>query len=145
MVPEIKEALSEIKIFSDLAMMVQKQKVEAAVRDKAIEAQAAVIAIQSTLLSLQSQYAELLIEKAELKRRLIEVEDWTGDVQRYQLKEIAEGVFVRELKQDQAGAEPVHWLCTNCFAHRKKSILQRNAQDYVCPRCGEKIYGYEHV
>src|SRR5687767_3847590 len=133
MIADITKAFSEIKIFSDLAMLVQKQKVDAAVRDKAIEAQSAVIALQSAMLALQSQYAELMIEKDELKRRLIEIEDWTGEVQRYQLKEIAEGVFVRELKQDQAGDETVHWLCTSCFAHRKKSILQRHEQDYVCP------------
>lgn len=142
MVAEITQAFSEIKIFSDLAMLVQKQKVDAAVRDKAIEAQAAIISLQSAMLSLQGQYAELMMEKDELERRLVEIENWTGEVQRYQLKEIAEGIFVRELKQDQAGAEPVHWLCTNCFAHRKKSILQRHAQDYVCPRCSAKIYGH---
>jgi hypothetical protein len=142
MVPEITQAFSEIKIFADLAMMVQKQKVDAAVRDKAIEAQSATIALQSAILSLQGQYAELMMKKEELERRLIEIENWAGEVQRYQLKEIDIGVFVRELTQDQAEAEPIHWLCTNCFAHRRKSILQRHKQDYACPRCDFTIYGH---
>lgn len=103
------------------------------------------IGIQQVALSVQDQHSSLLNEKVELQKKLIEFEKWGEIEASYRLLEVQNGRFVYSLKNPQLSPEPIHWLCTNCFDERKKSILQavfKNDFDalYVCQRCKANLY-----
>jgi hypothetical protein len=141
MFPEIATALASLKTISDLATLTLKVKVDSAVTEKAIESQTAIITLQNTIMGLQSQYQELLGQNDELKKRLIEIENWEIESKKYALTEIAEGIFVYSLITDQKNGVPPHWLCPNCYQNKKKSILQfqysRTAHNntFKCAQC----------
>ncbi len=144
MVIEITQALSSVKTVSDLVMLAQKLKVDAAVRDKAVEAQTAIISLQQAMLGLQAQFAGLIEENKNLKQEIADIQKWELDQAKYKLTQIAEGVLVYVFKEDLAGDEPLHWLCANCFHKKQKSILQlqrRNCLEtvYSCPECNAVI------
>lgn len=146
MIPEITAALSSLKVVSDLATLIQKSKVDAAVAEKAIELQSAVISLQSAMLTLQSQHDVLLTENNQLKQQLIDVKNWETESQNYHLKAIRSGVFVYATKPDMQSAEPQHWLCANCYQNKKKSLLQQGSKERIgwnhhCPHCKTDIYG----
>lgn len=81
----------------------------------------------------------------ELKKKHLETKDWENKtVPDYTLTQIAPGVFVYAFKPGEKRDEPPHYLCTNCFKDKRKSILQRAGRDvsgvkYNCPECGTDI------
>lgn len=142
MIAETATALASIKTFSDFTGLVLQAKVTAAVREKAIESQAAIISVQSAMLTLQSQYQTLLNEKAELEKRLVAIEDWSAEAGKYELQEVGTGAFVYVLKENVNDTAPSHWLCANCYQKKQKSILQqatpyvtRVGATFICHRC----------
>jgi len=110
---------------------------------KAMELQSVILSLQSGMLSLQSRHGSLLAEKRALEEKLAGLEGWETTKSRYELKEIASGVFVYSLKQNITD-ETHHWLCSKCFNEGAKAILQLETQAiaghiYFCPKCGTKI------
>ena len=138
---EIGAALAGIKTFTELTTLILKAKVDSAVREKAIESQAAVISLQTSMMALQAQDQSLLREKNELEKRLVEVENWEDESAKYSLKEIAPHAFAYAPKPDANDAAPEHWLCTRCYQERKKSILQQTLipRVYECPKCKTQV------
>ena len=149
MLSEIPTALAALSNLRTLAKAIADSKVESALREQAVESGFAIIDAQNAIISLQSQYQSLLEEKDTLKKQLIEMENWEGESARYELIQIADGVFVYALKNDYETTEPAHWLCPDCYQNRKKSILQfqyalrrttnRRNNAFKCGQCGVEI------
>lgn len=100
--------------------------------------------LQIDALSLQEKHSALVNEKEELAKKLMEFEQWEKTESQYQLEEVHFGVFVYSPKESERSTEPKHWLCTNCWEERKKSILQcdykhSEGAGYTCPRCKTQI------
>lgn len=116
------------------------------------EVLAKVTALQSLLAEAQSGQLALLEEKSallqrvrELEKELQKLETWSVDSKRYLLHEVEKGVVVYALKESDARSETPHWLCTNCFANGRKSILVRGKQggidhQYRCPSCDGSFF-----
>jgi roadblock/LC7 domain-containing protein len=145
MLAEMMTAFSSLKTVSDFATFVLNARVDAAVREKAIESQAAIVAAQSAMLNLQAQHQELLSQKDELKKQLMEMENWDAEATKYSLTDLGGGVFVYALKSDQTATQPMHYICSVCYQERKKSILQQSGKTmggvpYACFRCKNTVW-----
>jgi predicted enzyme involved in methoxymalonyl-ACP biosynthesis len=137
---DITTALAGIKTMTEFATLAAKSKKDSAVAEKAIELNAVIIDLQSAILSIQAQNQDLLQRNNELEQKIAEIENWNATAEQYTLTEIALGVFVYTNKKNDEGGEPSHWLCTNCYQDKKKSIIQRESSIssrafYVCPNC----------
>jgi len=103
-------------------------------------------AIQSEALSLQEKHSTLIDEKRELENRIKEFENWSESEIQYSLRKLTGGVFVIEPNKSHKSPKPKHWLCTNCYGNKKKSILQpaRTTHDFFfeCLECKNKIMVY---
>lgn len=111
---------------------------EAEAKKVAIELSNFIIALQSEILSIQSEHNKLLYIKNDLEKKLIEHENWDTEKSQYELKKVTPGVFVYSHKPNDDLAEPDHWLCANCFNNGKKSIIQPNPRStsyWICPKC----------
>ena len=145
MIAEFAAGIAGLKTVSDLASLLLKMNVDAAVTEKAIEANAAVINAQSLMLELQAKHQGLLARNDELEKRIVAIQNWEAETNKYALTQIVEGIFVYALKPDASDGMPPHWLCPNCFQSQKKSILQfdysRVAHHNVfkCPQCDLKL------
>ncbi len=91
--------------------------------DAVIELQAQIMAAQQGALAAHQREATMAEEIRDLKSRMVELEAWDAEKQRYQLTELPPGVFVYRLKPDMQGSEPMHSICEKCYQNGKKSIL----------------------
>jgi hypothetical protein len=144
MVSEINAALVTINSITALTRTVINSKVDMALREQAIETQSAVIALQNTMITLQSQYQNLLDEKNELKRQLMEIQDWEAEAKNYALTEVADKIFVYASKPTEDTTTPAHWICAHCYQNKQKSIIQRtvgtiSSTIWQCPRCETQL------
>lgn len=135
MVAEVFAGLSAFKAMFDLAKGL-KDINDATVRN------AAVIELQEQILTAQNEQATLIDKVRDLEKEVAELKAWDAEKQNYELKEIGRGSFACVLKPEAQGAEPVHWLCTQCYDDGKRSILQRIGMagagrivPYKCNRC----------
>lgn len=140
MIAEIASSFTALKSMSETVRLLGDIKTGDAVRNKAAELQSQIIALQSSLFLIQTQNQGLLREKEDLEQRIRNIKNWDAEKRRYELKEIATGFFVYAAKKPKESIAPSPWLCTNCYEHQHKSILQRGKQTYdgityFCPNC----------
>jgi len=144
MIMDISTSLAALKSMAEFAKLIISSKVDAAVREKAIELQSIIISLNSDMFSMQAQYGAVLQANQALEQKIAELEQWETEAARYELKEIVPAVFVYAIKPESATAEPSHWICPDCYQNKRKSILQRKTKTrlgtiYACLSCGAQI------
>lgn len=140
MIPDILSAIATVKGMTELTSLIIKAKTDEATTEKAIQLQSAIISLQSNLMAIQAQNQDLLRTKDDLEKKLIEMKSWKSEAKKYELCEVASGVFVMATKQNSQPSSPMHWICANCYQKREKSILQyignpSDGAQYECPNC----------
>jgi hypothetical protein len=98
-------------------------------------------------LASQEKQAALSDRVRDLEKKLVELENWKSEAERYQLSELATDVFVFTLKPGMENSEPSHKLCTACYSKGQKGYLQRADFDsqgthYKCDRCNLEIINH---
>ena len=109
--------------------------------------QESLLTIQTTVLQLKHQHIEDQTKISELKSLLNSYDDWNIQKTRYELvSPFKNSAIVYALKESDSNGEIPHYLCTNCFHNRSKSILSPviafDQSGYVslsCPSCMSKI------
>ena len=102
------------------------------------------ISVQFQASSVLAKAHELEAEKHNLTKKIMDFEDWAETEAQYELKEIARGIFVYSTKEGVRPAVPVHYLCTNCYKDKIKSIIRlsyegSDGKQYTCPNCKDLI------
>ena len=144
MATEIIAGLGLFKTMLDTANGLKEMN-DAAVRN------AAVIELQSHILTAQANQSALIEEIRQLNERVAQFDAWQAEKQRYELKDFGGGTFAYSLKPDRADGDPAHNICPACYEKRQRSILQFSHRSglqqefYTCPGCntqfkfGEKV------
>ncbi len=107
------------------------------------ELQAQILSAQESVLRSQEREAALTRRAHELEQRIAQMETWSAEKQRYELKDFGGGTFAYLLQQGMENDEPPHRLCAQ---ENKKSILQFQlhnvmSQDvYNCPACQHEFH-----
>lgn len=112
---------------------------EKARNQQLIEFQGAVIDFQSKLASVQQENATLQANVRGLEDQLRGVSDWAAEKQRYSLVSRHRNSFYA-LREASAESEAPHYLCPNCFAEKRKSLLTQFKDKeswihFTCGRC----------
>ncbi len=114
-----------------------------AFQGKVFELQRAIIDAQQSVFAANDERATLIEKISNLEKELSRLKAWETEKQRYELKELAPGVFAYRLKEAMAEGEPIHELCAACYQHGKKSILQRRDKGMEelmgCAECKAEI------
>jgi hypothetical protein len=104
---------------------------------------ATAVELQEKILSAREQQAAALERISQLEKELARFENWERDKQRYELAEIASGVFAYRLKPAMAGGEPAHCICAYCYGEAQKNPLQEETRHGVkflrCHPCGSEL------
>jgi hypothetical protein len=116
MVAEVFAGISGFKAMLDIVKSFKDMNDAAARQGIAIE-------LREQILSTQEAQAALIEQVRDLKGKLIAFEKWDAEKERYKLYQVAIGSITYALKKESANGEPPHWLCTDCYENRKKSIL----------------------
>lgn len=140
---EIAEAVQRLRVLMDLLKakksLAHFNELVAAVSE--VTAQS--LSTQGVVLAAQ-KHSTLSDRIRELEKEILELKSWEREADRYQLTELSPGLFTYYLKPGREQGEPIHHLCTNCFAQREKSILQIRTSSshrrYECPRCQQVLH-----
>lgn len=117
MVAEIYGGIAAFKTMFDLAKGLKD------INDAALRNSTSIELLEKILTAREAQ-AAALDRIRELEEQVAQFETWEAEKQRYELKGLTRGATAYMLKPDARGSEPPHWLCTSCFEHRKRSIMQ---------------------
>ena len=108
---------------------------------------AAVIELQTQILTAQEAQSSLVARVRELEEEVRGFERWDAEKERYELRQHPHAnVMTYELKDGMQPAEPAHSICPDCYQQRIKSILQHvtrypgMADVAQCQRCGWEAY-----
>lgn len=139
-------AISGLKAASDIAKGFMQLSTMAEVQTQVIELQSTILAAQSSALTAQSEQSTMIQEISDLKKEIAHLKAWEETKQRYQLISPWPGCFVFALKDSREKAEPPHWICTQCYQDRRKSILQnaerndrRRIDTIKCSHCKQEM------
>ena len=93
------------------------------------------ISLKHELLSFQTSYSEILTEKGNLEKKLIELENWNTTKIDYTMNEVTPGFFAYVSNKSQNTGKTKPWFCTKCFNDKKLSPFQKVFDDgkkYIC-------------
>lgn len=140
-VSEISALFSSLKAAKDVAQAMVGLRDEAAFQAKAIELQSKILDAQSAAFAAEENRATLVDRVRDLEQQVIRMQSWESEKQRYELKELGNGTLAYAVKESVRGAEPPHWICSSCYQHAKKSVLQPETRNpgriktWVCHEC----------
>jgi hypothetical protein len=102
--------------------------------------QAEIMAAYDAAMDMREREATLIDENATLKRSVADLEARNAQLDRYELKQLPPGVFVRALKPNVQPVEPQHYACDKCYRDGEisplNSILIHNGiATLLCSRC----------
>lgn len=140
MTAELTAAITSLRAAADIAKAMIGLRDAALIQSKVIELQGEILSAQSSAFAAQETQSALLERVRNLEKEVADLEAWETEREKYELKEIIAGVFAFGLKENAGTSEPQHFLCSNCYQDRRKSILQaqkgRDLEPQLhCPKC----------
>lgn len=149
MIDSIAGAFSALKGAAEITQGLLSLKTDTAVSTKVVELNRIIAEVQHQLFAAQADYAAAVGREHDLKTKIVQLENWAHEKERYQLHQLAAGTLVYRIKPAMQVTEPVHDLCPNCYQDGVKSILQNagmrgSHQAVRCPRC-DTVYLGEYV
>lgn len=105
---------------------------------------------QHGLLDAQRELLENTDTIRALEAKIVQLEDWSAEAERYELADTRQGALAYRLKGTEPNGDSGEWLCPNCFANGKKSHLipERHFPGRVhvlrCHPCGLELITQGH-
>ena len=136
--------ISSINGIGDLVDRIIKARDAVQIAELKIELQGKVLTAFQGATAAQARELEMGDTIRELKDRIVKLESWEAEKQRYELKQLAPGVVVRSLKAEMSNGEPPHDICANCYNRGEKRHIQQTVRGqyhdaFECNQCGEKL------
>lgn len=143
-VTEIAGTIGGLKAAMDIAKGLNAAAGAVALNEAKIALQGAILEAQAGLLAAQEAQTANLKRIDELEARIVQLDAWEREKQRYELREFPTGALAYVLKEGDQTGEPSHRLCPRCYQEGHKSILQTTArhnggENVECPRCETKL------
>ena len=140
MITEISSLITSTKAAYEIAKGISALKSEVDKNESISKILEVLLAVQKDALSVSMIAQQLQEEKSDLSKKLLEFEKWSETEEKYELKEIAKGIFVYSYKMVDPSSKPMHWLCPKCFQEKKAHIIQLDydsstVKRYCCPNC----------
>lgn len=138
-------ALASLKTAGEIVKAIYDAKLSDDTKSKVASLQQLIFDARQSAFDAQEELASVKSKAAELVSEMVKFETWDEESKRYKLfKSEALQSVVYALKEVNANAEPPHYLCTNCYQKRRKSILNlHKAVDgwmaFLCPECSSRV------
>ncbi len=140
---EIGAVLSSLKSAGDLAKALADVRDATAFQTKAFELTREILAAHQSAIAANAAQQALLDEVRHLKERIVQLETWTAEKQRYGLTDHGCGTFTRSLKPGMEAGEPFHRICAQCYEAGRKGMLHSHGrfssgcEQVECLACGK--------
>lgn len=122
----ISQTFTSLQSASQLAKALIGLRDSAMIDAKVIELRDLLIEAQGSTMQAQTEQSALIQEVRDLKKQIMDMENWDKEKQRYQLIEPWARCVVYPLKETSKGTEPAHYICEHCYQAGIKSILHNH-------------------
>lgn len=100
--------------------------------------------VTGKFLTAQTAHLQCQEKAMELENELARLKGFAAEKERYVLQQLAPYAYAYALRPEHQGEEPLHHLCSHCYAGAQKSILQfarleRGDRVLTCPRCQAEV------
>jgi hypothetical protein len=138
----IGQGLSAAKALTDIAKTMVGLRDSAKLLETTVEFQQQLFSVQKSLLDAQAEQTTLIDRVRELEKEVADLKAWQGEKYKYEMTPLGRGIAYT-LKPEEKGAEPPHYVCTQCYDDGKRSVLQNvnpgTPPVYKCNRCGNML------
>ncbi|MEH3118866.1 MAG: hypothetical protein PGN25_15075 [Methylorubrum populi] len=137
--------LSSLKASTDITKAMLGLRDANLVRDKAVELTTEIMSAQASAMAAQAAQAELTERVRDLEKQITTLENWNQEKDRYELTEVAAGVLAYSTRPGMENGEPPHKICSNCYQHCRKSLLQPEIRNpgrvrmLICQSCNAEL------
>ena len=144
---ETAAAISSLKSASEIAKAMLGLRDAGLIQTKTIELQREILSAYSSALNAKEAQSALFERIRDLEAKIVEMETWEREKERYKLTDYGGGTFAYALKEEDEAGEPPHRICAVCFQKKHKSILQFKFMSsigrdhYECPECS-RIFAF---
>lgn len=128
---EISQAITACKTAKELLGTMIGLRDAKLISEKAAEFTGIISTVQQSMLVLEAANLALINDKRVLEEKLIKMEKWESEKNKYTLDEVAPGMFACIRNPDAEPAEPEHHICADCMNNGHKYILQKNNDSSV--------------
>lgn len=116
---------SSIKAATDITQSMLALKTDAAVTTKVIELNGVLLGLQGQLNTAHVEQTTFTNRIRELEAAIAQFKRWEQEKERYTLHQFPLGTLAYRVKAEVQGAEPLHYICSNCYEKGVKSLLQQ--------------------
>jgi hypothetical protein len=148
----IQAAISSLQAATGIAKSIVETKSAAEIQSKVIALQSALLEAQNSALTATTSQYELQEKVRSLEAQVKAFNDWGDQAKRYALVNPWRGAAqVYALRKADADGEAAHYLCSNCFHGRKRTIVNPVTDktgfiSMVCPTCRSTVdTGYRGI
>jgi hypothetical protein len=124
MITEIAAGFGSLKAAKDIIQAMNGMQTAASINDIKLTLQGHILEAQQGLFAAQEAQTAATARIRELEQRITHMEDWSGEKQRYKLRDVGRGAMAYVPRLGMENGEPPHWLCIRCFGHGQKSFMQ---------------------
>ncbi len=137
---ELSALITSSKAAYDIAKGLTSAYVDDKIKERTSELLSILLSVQTNALAVQAKHSELLKEKDDIAKKVMELEDWAQTKSNYELKEMGPGVSAYLRKKTDGAGDFSLWICPYCYNNKKDSPLQKEyhsdvAGYYFCPEC----------
>lgn len=135
------EAFSAIKMTASALKSAIKLHQQVEIDLKASELLEKIDSLSVTIMELYEKNLELIKEKAELEKKVVNNEQWEKEKTKYKLYELDTEIYVYAYQKSNNNTDPMHYVCKKCMEDGKKSVLDfihensDGSKKYHCNRC----------
>lgn len=140
MTAEILSLVASCKTALIIAKDLASGYTDAKVKERTSELLTILVSVQRDAVEMNTKYQELLQEKYNLQKKVMEFEQWSKTKDNYERKELASGIWAYRRKKTDEADDSALWICPYCYNKQQESFLQREfhsetAGSYFCPSC----------
>jgi len=140
MITEISSIVASSKTAYDIAKGLASAYADAKIKERTSELLTILLSVQSDALAVNAKHQELLQDKYNLEKKIMEFEQWSKTKDNYELKELAPGLPAYRRKKMNKSEDSTLWICPYCYDKKQESFLQRECDYetggfYFCPSC----------
>jgi hypothetical protein len=149
-VATIAAGYQSLKSAFEIGKTLLKLSASVEIQDRIREMNEKILAAQESAIASRDYQSALLKQISELETKIAEFEKWDAEAERYELADVRSKAdprgtaIVYVLKEARDPSKPQHFLCTQCFEERHKSILQKEKlfrnEVLICNRCESILY-----
>lgn len=113
--------------------------------EKMADVHAKLMQANAVALSAQEKQAGIAAELQDLRTEVTRLKDWSAEASNFEVREVAQGVFVMLPVTHVGKYQSAQKLCVNCFNQGNKSLLQQQHIEIgrqlslICHRCKANV------